>query len=137
MADSVKIAGSAYISKEGLYLYPNEDLTGEDVLTFINYNRGITTYGENYRYYTGEHKILKKKFDPKSFRPDNRVISNWANYVVDTYIGYFMGTPVKIQLEDDSKNGLLQNWLKINTFQDKLSEAAKQVAIYGLSYMLA
>lgn len=137
MADSVKIAGSAYISKEGLYLYPNEDLTGEDVLTFINYNRGITTYGENYRYYTGEHKILKKKFDPKSFRPDNRVISNWANYVVDTYIGYFMGTPVKIQLEDDSKNELLQNWLKINTFQDKLSEVAKQVAIYGLSYMLA
>lgn len=137
MADSVKIAGSAYISKEGLYLYPNEKLTGEDVLTFINYNRGITTYGENYRYYIGEHSILKKKFDPNSFRPDNRVISNWANYVVDTYIGYFMGTPVKIQLEDDNKNKLLQDWLKVNTFTDKLSEVAKQVAIYGLSYMLA
>ena len=137
MADSVKIAGSAYISKEGLYLYPNEELTGEDVLTFINYNRGITTYGENYRYYTGEHSILKKKFDPNSFRPDNRVISNWANYVVDTYIGYFMGTPVKIQLEDDGKNKLLQGWLKVNTFSDKLSEVAKQVAIYGSSYMLA
>lgn len=137
MADSVKIAGSAYISKEGLYLYPNEELTGEDVLTFINYNRGITTYGENYRYYTGEHPILKKKFDPNSFRPDNRVISNWANYVVDTYIGYFMGTPVKIQLEDDNKNKLLQDWLKANTFTDKLSEVVKQVAIYGSSYMLA
>lgn len=137
MADSTKIAGSAYISKEGLYLYPYDELKGEDILAFINYNRGITTYGENYRYYTGEHKILQKKVDPTSFRPDNRVISNWANYVVDTYIGYFMGTPVKIQLEDNNKNKLLQGWLKTNTFSDKLSEVTKQVAIYGSSYMLA
>lgn len=134
-----RLTGDCYVTKEGIFLYPEKDITSEDVLTFIrkNQERVNEIYNRNYDLYTGNHDIIKKPIDATSFRPDNRIVSNWANYVVDTYVGYFMGKPAKISLDDKSKNELLQDWLNNNGFQDKLAEVAKQVAIYGSSYMLA
>lgn len=129
---------NAYVTKDGMYLTTEEQLTSDTLRAFINDNQSKTTkYQKDYRLYTGEHDILKWPHDPKSARPDNRLVSNWANYVVDTYIGYFMGKPVKITLDDDNSNQLLQDWFNDNSFQDKLTEVAKQVAVYGRSYMLS
>lgn len=131
------ISDNSFVTKEGVYLYSGETLDTDSLMAFINLNKQRSqAYVKNYDLYTGQHEILRKPYDVHSMRPDNRVISNWANYVVDTYVGYFIGKPPKIALDDDSKNELLQEWLNVNSFQDKLSEIAKQVAIYGRSYML-
>ena len=138
MAVNRQIEGDAYVTKEGVYLYPNKEVDVKSLTSFILDNEyRATNYRKNYDLYTGQHEILNKPHDPKSARPDNRLVSNWANYVVDTYVGYFMGKPPKITFDDDGRNDQLQDWLRLNSFKDKLAEIAKQVAIYGRSYMLA
>lgn len=138
MAESRMIAGDAYVTKNGTYIYPNKEVDIDSLTSFILDNEYRSAgYRKNYDLYTGQHDILRKPFDLHSARPDNRLVSNWANYVVDTYVGYFMGKPPKISLENDTNNEKLQDWLNLNSFQDKLTEVAKQVAVYGKSYMLA
>lgn len=136
--DNKLISGDAYVTKEGMYIYPNDKLDADSLRAFVQDNQARSTkYQKNYDLYTGAHSILRMPHDPTSERPDNRLISNWANYVVDTYVGYFMGKPAKITLNNDNQNSQLQDWLSLNSFQDKLAEVAKQVAVYGRSYMLA
>lgn len=138
MADNQSISSNAYKTKEGLYLTTSDNLDVDTLRAFINDNQAKSReYQKNYDLYTGKHDILRMPHDPSSARPDNRLVSNWANYVVDTYIGYFAGKPAKISFDNDSANDKFQDWLNENSFQDKLAEIAKQVAVYGRSYMLA
>lgn len=138
MDDNRMLTSNAYVTKEGMYITPEENIDSDTLRAFINDNQSKTSQLQKYyRLYTGDHDILHEPHDPKSARPDNRLVSNWANYVVDTYVGYFMGKPVKISFDNDSSNERLQDWLNTNSFQDKLTEVTKQVAVYGRSYMLA
>ena len=131
------ISGDDYVTKNGSYLYAGEKLDWLSVKAFINHNEGrARKFKELYDLYTGDHAILKEPRDPQSARPDNRLVSNWANYVVDTYVGYFIGKPPKITLDEEASNKQLQDWFSENSFIDKLAEVTKQVAIYGCSYML-
>lgn len=132
------ISGNAYVTKEGMYLSASDEIDSDTLRAFIDDNQSrATQLSKNYQLYSGEHNILRQPRDPNSSRPDNRLVSNWANYVVSTYVGYFMGKPVKITFDDESTNEKLQDWFNNNSFQDKLADMAKQVAIYGRSYMLA
>lgn len=138
MEDNQMLTDGAYVTKEGMYLSASDDLSSTVLKTFINDNESRkSTYQKNYKLYSGEHSILSEPSDPHSARPDNRLVSNWANYIVDTYVGYFVGKPPKISLDETASNEQLQDWLNDNSFVDKLTEVAKQVAVYGRSYMLA
>lgn len=138
MDSNQMLSNNAYVTKEGMYITPVDNIGPDTLRAFINDNQvKANKLQKDYRLYTGDHDILHNPHDPKSARPDNRLISNWANYVVDTYVGYFMGKPVKISLDNDTKNDELQDWFNNNSFQDKLTEIAKQVAVYGRSYMLS
>lgn len=137
MENNQMLNSNAYVTKNGTYLSINDELDSSTLKAFINDNQSkLTQYRDNYRLYTGDHKILSWPKDPNSARPDNRLVSNWANYVVDTYIGYFMGKPPKISFDEQTANDQLQDWFNNNSFQDKLIEVAKQVALYGHSYLL-
>lgn len=138
MGNNTALTSKAYVSKNGSYLSTTNELDSDTLRAFVNDNQSRSSkYQKNYQLYSGDHEILKALSDPKSSRPDNRLVSNWANYIVDTYVGYLMGKPVKISFDDDNANDQLQDWFNDNSFQDKLTEVAKQVAVYGRSYMLA
>lgn len=138
MEDNQMLMEGAYVTKEGMYLSASDEISSAVLKAFINDNESKkTAYQENRKLYSGEHSILSEPGDPHSARPDNRLVSNWANYIVDTYVGYFIGKPPKISLDESASNEHLQNWLNDNSFVDKLTEIAKQVAVYGRSYMLA
>lgn len=131
------ISGDDYVTKNGSYIYAGDELDWSSIKGFIDHNQGRTRkFKELYDLYAGNHVILNEPCDPKSARPDNRLVSNWANYVVDIYVGYFIGKPPKITLDEGASNEQLQNWFSENSFIDKLAEVTKQVAIYGSSYML-
>lgn len=138
MENNQMLTSDAYVTKEGMYITTSDELNQQTLRAFINDSQAnAARMKKDYDLYTGQHDILNWPHDPKSARPDNRLVSNWANYVVDTYVGYFMGKPVKISLDNDTKNDELQDWFNNNSFQDKLTEIAKQVAVYGRSYMLS
>lgn len=138
MEDNQILTEGAYVTKEGMYLSASDEISSAVLKAFINDNESKkTAYQKNYKLYSGKHSILSNPGDPHSARPDNRLVSNWANYIVDTYVGYFVGKPPKISLDESASNKQLQDWLNDNSFVDKLTEVAKQVAVYGRSYILA
>ncbi|WP_093626718.1 phage portal protein [Limosilactobacillus gorillae] len=140
MANNPSVNGSSnvFVTEQGVYLTTEKELTSQDLMVLINDNQSRNVDRKrNHDLYVGNHDIYNLPIDPESARPDNRIVSNWANYVVDTYVGYFMGKVPTIKLDDDTRDEKLQDWLNSESFGDKLTELAKSVAIYGKSYLMA
>ena len=51
--------------------------------------------------YTSDYEILHRKKKP-DYKPDNRIVANFAKYIVDTMNGFFLGNPIRITSEDKS-----------------------------------
>lgn len=133
-----------YRLENGILIYPqNVEITPTVIHNAVygagvlgNAATGLTDYKAKMRMYLGDHDILHKPADMQRTGPDNRLVANVANYLVDTYNGYFMGIPPKITLDNEQQNDWLQDWNDANSFQDKLNEISKQCDIYGRSYAL-
>ena len=133
-----------YRLSNGILIYPQDTEITPTVIHNAVYGAGVlgnaatglTDYKAKMRMYLGDHDILHKPTDTQRTGPDNRLVANIANYLVDTYNGYFMGIPPKITLDNEQQNDLLQDWNDTNSFQDKLNEISKQCDIYGRSYAL-
>lgn len=133
-----------YRLENGILIYPQGAEITPEVIHDAVYGAGVlggaatglTDYKAKMRMYLGDHDILHKPADAQRTGPDNRLVANIANYLVDTYNGYFMGIPPKITLDNDQQNDLLQDWNDTNSVQDKLNEISKQCDIYGRSYAL-
>lgn len=73
----------------------------------------------------------------ESHKPNNKLINNYASYIVDTKNGYFLGKPVKIK--SDKNPQLLETIKRINGYNDEASHnmtIAKNMSIYGYAYEL-
>lgn len=126
-----------FVTKQGVYLFNGDQIGVPDLRPFyIEQDNRVNHYESNYDIYAGQHAILKKAVDPDSWRPDNRLVSNWGSYVVDTYSGYFMGRKPTISLDETTTNDRLQDWLNESNLLDILTECSKQISIYGRSYLL-
>src|SRR5690625_1349771 len=81
---------------------PEKKLTGEILEEFINKHKArIPRYTDLMDMYKGDHEI--KHMDEKEMgKPDNRLVVNFAKYIVDTLNGYFVGNPVKT-IHDNKK----------------------------------
>ena len=134
-----------YRLENGLLVFPRDEaITYEVVHNAVDGSmvagsaaNGLTDYKAKMRLYLGDHDILHEHKRAEHTGPDNRLVANIANYLVDTYNGYFMGIPPKITLDNDKQNDELQEWNDANSFQDKLNELSKQCDIYGRSYAMA
>lgn len=84
--------------------------------------------------YMGAHRILN--LVPKdSYKPDNRLVVNYAKYIVDTFNGFFMGRPVKISVD-----GRLEEYVgdleRLNDLDDNNYDLSKKSSIYGHAFEL-
>ena len=120
----------------GVFTFPrDEDITGEVIQAFIDLHvtELLPTYIENENMYLGKHEILRKKPTSEG-KPNNKIVTNFAKYIVDTYNGYFNGIPVKISVEDEMTNELIQGFVSISDLDDNFAELSKIMAIYGRGY---
>ena len=133
--EDVTVQGKGQIIKGDRFIFPADTpLTGEDISNFVQANNSLSLkYYRYYKYYLGHQDILDGT--RKKLKPDNRVVANLVKYVVETFNGFFIGVPPKINLDNKSQNDALQDWMNFNSFQDQLSEASKQCDIYGRSYI--
>lgn len=92
-------------------------------------------YKRNYDMYISNHPILKDT--ENAWSENNKLIVPMPRLLVDEYAGYFGGNMPKVQLDNESDNEALQEWIKHVNFDDEHSEVVKAVAIYGRSYLLA
>lgn len=89
-------------------------------------------------YYETDHDILNETAPVDKTKPDNRLISNYAKYIVDVATGYFMGISPTYNAGEDNKalDEDLKEVFKRNDEPDANSELSKQCSIKGMSYEL-
>ncbi|MGM0239878.1 phage portal protein [Enterococcus sp. AZ103] len=93
----------------------------------------IRRYEMLYKMYYGKHLIIEMPLKER-YKPDNRVVVNFAKYIVDTFNGYFMGKPVTVAHENPELSKQVNRILKLNDQNDNNVELSKLVQIYGRAY---
>ena len=104
----------------------------KDYLMQLLKNKDINKYDRLQNYYEGKSDIYYRELDKS--KPNNRIMNNFAGYIVDIMQGYFIGKPVSYTGMDES---LLENLTVINEYNDEQShnsEIAKQIGIKGKAY---
>lgn len=121
---------------KGLYIFPSgEAITPDVVKEFIALHESQTlpTLQESMRMYRGEYDILTQTAKAE-YKPDNRLVVGFAKYIVDSFVGFFNGIPVKLTHDNDQVQAFLDEFIDRNDMDDNESELAKLVAIYGKAY---
>lgn len=70
----------------------------------------------------------------KAYKPDNRLATNFAKYIVDTMNGFFCGIPIKVTSNDEKINKFIQRYDRYNSMDDQNAEIAKTCDIFGSAY---
>lgn len=85
--------------------------------------------------YIGKHDILSQDAKER-FKPDNRLVVNFAKYIVDTLNGFFMGIPVKTTHDNQTVSDYIELVQKYNDQDDNNAELSKLCSLYGYAYEL-
>lgn len=118
------------------YLPSDTVMTPELLSEYIEYHKArINHYKKLKDAYECRYDIFKeeKKAD---YKPDNRIAVNFAKYIVDTMLGYFIGIPLKISHKDKAVTEYLNFFDAYNNQDDKNAELSKICDIYGHGYEL-
>lgn len=122
------------IDENNVFTYPrDQDITGEDLNTFIKANMAIETYNKNEQMYKGHYAIADQEDKPLN-KPDNRIAINFAKYLVNVFNGFFAGVPPTITSTDESQNDKLQAFNNRNSLLPLISKLAKETSKYGRVY---
>lgn len=95
----------------------------------------LERYNKLQSMYEGNHDILSAT-SKDSYKPDNRLVANFAKYIVDTLGGYFIGIPIKLSHDDKSVFDYLEYIDQYNGQDDNNAELAKMCDIYGHGFEL-
>ncbi|MGQ7337095.1 phage portal protein [Streptococcus suis] len=124
------------INKRKLMTTSAEEITPELVADAVELHRSklLKGYFENEDMYMSNHSILKGgSKDP--WKPDNRLVINYAKYIVDTFSGYQIGVPVKVTHDDTAITDFIDNFRKQNDMEDTEFELAKIADIFGHAFL--
>lgn len=113
---------------------PNEELTSEKLKDFLDRHAArLPRYERLMNMYMGKHPILYEK-EKELGKPDNRLVVNFAKYIVDMLNGYFIGIPVKTIHENKEVAAKMKEIAKRNSQNDNNAELSKMCSIYGHAY---
>lgn len=87
----VMIQGKGKVSENNVFLLDKDSyLDNETLRAFVEYNKNEfgKDYNENFDMYKGDYPILHQQSKPLN-KPDNRIVINFAKYIVDIFNGFF------------------------------------------------
>lgn len=115
----------------------DEEITPDLLSKYITKHKELITkrYQKLYNAYIGEYPIMHYD-DKEKYKPDNRIVVNFAKYIVDTMNGFFIGIPIKINSKEDFINEYINFLDKYNDQDDNNAELSKICSIYGKGYEL-
>lgn len=99
----------------------------------LHLNKLVPIYRENENLYLSDHKILHARAKD-AWKPDNRLVVNYAKYIVDTFNGYFIGIPATVSHDDQVISDYVNDFRKYNDMEDSESELSKLVDIFGHAF---
>ena len=104
----------------------SEYITRHKAIVNNRYSKLKDAYENNYDIF---HQTAKAEY-----KPDNRISVNFAKYITDTFNGFFIGNPIKIQSDNKDVNDYLQYLDSYNDQDDNNAELSKICSIYGKGY---
>ena len=113
------------------------EMTTKLLAKYIQKNKTITMnrYKKLSDAYENDYEIFHQT--PKAkWKPDIRCAVNFAQYIVDTFEGFFMGIPVTIDSPDEKIRDYLTYINTYDDIDDHNAELSKIVSIYGRGYEL-
>lgn len=121
-----------FVNKRKVITTTSDEVTEEVVTEAIRLHMSklVKNYVESEDMYLSQHEVLKMT-KKDSWKPDNRLVFNYAKYIVDTFTGYQIGVPVKIKHEDENVNEFVADFRKINDMEDSEFELAKMSSVFG------
>ena len=121
-----------------VFVYSREkEITPEVVNDFIKQHEALMPrYEELEQLYKSQAPILFQE-DKDEYKPDNRIVVNFAKYAVDTFNGFFIGIPIKIQHDDDAVTEVVNDFINSQHLDDVIAEASKMTSIYGNAFVYA
>lgn len=109
-----------------------EDLVSEAVA--LHQSHLLKGYIENEDMYMSQHNILCQR-QKEPWKPDNRLVINYAKYIVDTFSGYQIGVPVKVTHDNEEVAEFINDFRKLNDMEDTEFELAKMSDIFGHAFL--
>ena len=123
------------IPRAPLFTMSRDDVIDAKVLNkYIQlHQKVISRYDYLYNMYINEPEIFEM---PKKaqFKPDNRLAVAFPKYMVDTFVGYFNGIPIKKAHELIEFLEAITQFDNANDMEDEESELFKLACIYGHSF---
>lgn len=84
--------------------------------------------------YLGKYPILEVVKD--TYKPNNKIVANFAKYITDTFCGFFDGKPLTVTSQNDTVNQALDTFNEINSTESLDFEIIKNAAIFGNCFEL-
>ena len=82
--------------------------------------------------YEGKYLIFDKRRNGKpDYKPDNRLAAPIAQYLCDTFTGYFIGVPATVRHAREDQHEWLSGYELRNEQEDKNAELAEESSKYG------
>lgn len=147
---STSIGNDGYIDDDDSFHYigskPIQE-NSQQIINFINYHRNnlAPIYQIKKDYYKGRHLNILNQPPKANGDPDNRIIVDLPRKLVDTFGGYFIGTPIKMAYNDkdgtdDSPeaqkiNDFINDFMITSKFDAVLKKASKSADIYGRGFI--
>lgn len=124
------------LNKRKLFTTSADKVTEELVSEAVGLHQTylLKGYIENEDMYMSKHKILDEPTKDK-WKPDNRLVINYAKYIVDTFSGYQIGVPAKVTHGDSEVAEFIDRFRKINDMEDTEFELAKISDIFGHAFL--
>ncbi|MGX5859391.1 phage portal protein [Streptococcus sanguinis] len=125
-----------HLNKRKLLTTTENEVTPGLVSEAVQLHRShlLKGYVENEDMYMSKHKILKGAAK-EPWKPDNRLVINYAKYIVDTFSGYQIGVPVKVTHDDDNVAEFISDFRKLNDMEDSEFELAKLADVFGHAFL--
>ena len=76
-----------------------KEITEDVILTLLN-NHSTANLQKLEKYYRGKHDILDREMKDET-KPNNKLVSNFPAYIVDTIQGYFISKPTAYSSENE------------------------------------
>lgn len=101
---------------------------------YINlHKKEIPRYEMLKQMYRGRHSIVDQP-RKDAYKPDNRIVVNFAEYITETFNGYFIGKPISVSHDSPDLSERINQILKLNDQNDNNAELSKKVSIFGRAY---
>ena len=117
-------------------------LTNKTELDIQDFQQILVAHDADYRrkkmlkdYYIGKHNVLNKKGRPNG-APNNRIVSNFCQYIADMSTGFFLGRPIAYTTDRENQKKL-DTLLEIFRYNDESAhnlELAEEASITGESF---